>query len=197
MAESSKSFIASNLGFVAWLVYGVLAGYGRDAQAAIAGLIVTLLIVAYEMRAHAVKIVDCTSLAFFVLALAILRIMGTQPYRDARIVMAWGIFALMAWATILIGFPFTVQYAREQTARELWERPEFRSVNMKITLVWALIFTFSTILALLALEGRYVVALSLIIPGAAMVFGFAFSRIYPERLRRHYETASAGAARAD
>ncbi|MGH8014449.1 MAG: hypothetical protein ACREQ4_18320 [Candidatus Binataceae bacterium] len=187
MANAFRASVASNLGFVAWIVYGVLAMRGHNHQAPLAGLALTLIILAAELRLRAVKIVDCTSLAFFILALGTLRVFGPHTYGQARVVMAWGIFAVMAWATLLAGFPFTTQYAREQAPPELWTEPQFHSANVTLTVVWALIFTVSTGLAMIALEGRFVLMLELIIPGAGMVFGYAFSRYYPEHLRRRYQ----------
>ncbi|MGH7986906.1 MAG: hypothetical protein ACREQX_11555 [Candidatus Binataceae bacterium] len=196
MANASRASLVSNLGFVGWIAYGVLAARGHDYLAALAGLALTLLILAFELRMRAVKIIDCTSLAFFVLALGTLRVFGPHIYGQARVVMAWGVFALVAWATLLAGFPFTIQYAREQAPPETWEQPQFHSANVTLTVVWALIFTVSTGLATIALEGRFVLMLELIIPGAGMVFGYAFSRYYPEYLRRRYQTLE-NAARAD
>lgn len=39
-----------------------------------------------------------------------------------------------------IGRPFTLQYAREQVDRELWESTEFKRTNYVITAVWAAAF---------------------------------------------------------
>jgi hypothetical protein len=47
---------------------------------------------------------------------------------------------LIVLASIAIRQPFTLQYAREQVAPELWENPEFIRTNYVITGVWALAF---------------------------------------------------------
>ena len=48
------------------------------------------------------------------------------------------------------------------------------------------IFTLDTTLAIAALGGSYSRMLSVIIPGASMIFGFAFSRIYLARYRSRF-----------
>jgi hypothetical protein len=48
------------------------------------------------------------------------------------------------------------------------------------------IFTLDTTLAVVALGGSYVRMLSVIIPGASMIFGFAFSRIHLARYRSRF-----------
>jgi hypothetical protein len=47
---------------------------------------------------------------------------------------------LIALVTITIRRPFTLQYARESVARELWDNPEFVRVNYVITGAWTLAF---------------------------------------------------------
>jgi uncharacterized membrane protein YedE/YeeE len=87
---------------------------------------------------------------------------------------------------ILVGFPFTLQLARESARREVWREPLFRRVHLRLTTVWGVIFTLDTTLAIVALGGSYVRMLSAIIPGASMIFGFTFSRIYLARYRSRF-----------
>jgi hypothetical protein len=109
-----------------------------------------------EYRHGAVNIVDGTSLSFFVLVLLTIVATGHDLFSNYRIIAAWGIFALVAWATLVAGFPFTLQYSRERAPREMWNATSFLTMNVIMTLVWAVIFTMDTILAALALRGRYV-----------------------------------------
>lgn len=45
-----------------------------------------------------------------------------------------GALAVVAIGSLLVGIPFTVQYAREQTAQEQWNSPIFIRVNQILTL---------------------------------------------------------------
>jgi len=80
-----------------------------------------LALVMHEHRRHAVKIIDCTSLSFFVLALLTIVATGHELFSNYRILAAWGIFAVVTWAALLAGFPFTLQYTNERTPREVWK----------------------------------------------------------------------------
>ena len=177
---------ASNLGLAVWVVYGILYALGHWTAAAVAGLAIMLAIVARENRTANVKIIDLTSLGFFVLALIMLLTVGGQVFNRYHIILVWGVFAVVTWATILVGFPFTLQLARESARREVWREPLFRRVHLRLTTVWGVIFTLDTTLAVVALGGSYVRMLSVIIPGASMIFGFAFSRIYLARYRSRF-----------
>lgn len=186
MAENVKLGTASKVGFLVWLVYGILYALGHWTAAAVAGLVIMLVIVASESRTTNVKIIDLTSLGFFVLALIMLLTVGGQVFDRYHIILVWGVFAVVTWVTILIGFPFTLQLARESAPREVWSEPLFYRVHLRLTTVWGLIFTFDTTLAVVARGGSYVRMLSVIIPGASMIFGLAFSRMYLTRYRSRF-----------
>jgi len=138
---------ASNLGFAVWFLYGILYALGHWTAAAVAGLAIILAIVASENRTANVKIIDLASLGFFVLALIMLSTVGDQVFNRYHIILVWGVFAVVTWATILIGFPFTLQLARESAPREVWREPLFHRVHLRLTAVWGVIFTLDTTLA--------------------------------------------------
>jgi hypothetical protein len=186
MAADIKLGTASKVGFLVWLVYGILYALGHWTAAAMAGLVIMLVIVASERRTGNVKIIDLTSLGFFVLALIMLLTVGGQVFDRYHIILVWGVFAVVTWATILIGFPFTLQLARESAPREVWREPLFHRVHLRLTTVWGLIFAFDTTLAVVARGGSNVRMLSVFIPGASMIFGFAFSRMYLTRYRSRF-----------
>ena len=56
-----------------------------------------------------------------------------------RLVVDAGLLAIVL-VSLAVGVPFTLQYARESTPAEIWSRPEFLTVNRRITLVWAAAF---------------------------------------------------------
>ena len=47
-----------------------------------------------------------------------------------------------------------------------------------------------TMLAALALRGRYVLLLDVVIPTLTLVLGYAFNRFYPEYLRKRFDVIS-------
>jgi hypothetical protein len=98
---------------------------------------------------------------------------------------------VVAWATLIAGFPFTLQYARERAPREIWNAAGFLTMNVIMTLVWAIIFTLDTLLARLALRGRYVLLLEVVIPTLTLMLGYAFNHFYPEYFRKRIDIAFA------
>jgi hypothetical protein len=55
---------------------------------------------------------------------------------SVRLAVDLGLLAIIV-GSLAVGQPFTMQYARERVAEEVWQRPLFASVNRRITLGWA------------------------------------------------------------
>jgi hypothetical protein len=91
---------------------------------------------------------------------------------------------LIVLGSMAVRQPFTLQYAREQVAAELWDSPAFIRTNYIITGVWALAFAVMVIaeLALLYLPAlpRRVGIITIII---ALIGAVKFTGWYPERVR--------------
>jgi len=187
MSENSKPGIALYIGFVAWLAYSALGAWGYWKTAACAGLVIMLEIVAWEVHARRVKIIDCTSLGFFFLAIVALVTLGEGYFIRYQVVFGWGLFAAVAWITMIAGVPFRLQYARERTPRDRWNEPGFRGVHFRVSVAWAIIFTFDTALGAIALDVGHRSLLVVIMPGASMLIGGALTLLYPAYYR--YELA--------
>jgi len=84
--------------------------------------------------------------------------------------------------TMAVGRPFTLQYAREQVAPELWASPEFIRTNYVITAVWALAFAVLVIADLILLyRPDLSPRLGIFLTIAALVGAVKFTSWYPER----------------
>ena len=188
MTGKGERKVFSYLGLGVWLVYGLLGARGYWKTAACAGLAIMLPIVASEVRTRSVKIIDCTSLGFFLLAIVELVTAGEGYFSRYQSIFGWGLFAVVAWITLIIGVPFRLQYARERAPRELWNQPLFRRVHFRVSVAWAIIFTLDTILAAIALSVGHRLLLVVIIPGVSMLLGFALTVLYPAYYRREVGT---------
>jgi len=91
---------------------------------------------------------------------------------------------LIVLASMAVGRPFTLQYARERVAPEFWSSPGFVRANYAITAAWALAFLVMVAaeLALLYAPGlpRRVGVVAIVL---ALVGAVRFTSWYPERVR--------------
>jgi all-trans-retinol 13,14-reductase len=188
MSRKPKSNVASYLGFAAWLVYGLLGKQAYWITAACAGFVIMLAIVGYEIVARRIKIIDCTSLGFFLIAIVELATIGEGYFIRYQTIFGWGLFAVAAWVTMIAGVPFRMQYAREKTPRVMWKKPSFQRMHFRVTVAWAVIFTLDTILTAIALGVGHRSLLVVIVPGASMLLGFALTVFYPTYYQREFST---------
>jgi tryptophan-rich sensory protein len=87
--------------------------------------------------------------------------------------------------SLVVGKPFTLQYAREQVAPELWDQPEFRRINYVISGVWALAFAVMVLAEVTILFAPQVPRrLGIFAIILALVGAVKFTGWYPERAKR-------------
>jgi phytoene dehydrogenase-like protein/uncharacterized membrane protein len=168
------------IGFVPWILYWTLSGYGLWTEAVTAGLAAVLILNAYRFRQRQLKTMELVTLAFFAAHFAVTIILGSPLFKTYSAVLVEATLAVMAWGTLLAGSPFTYQYAREDWPREYWRHPLFYRTNAVITAVWGAIFTINAVLGALALvwpEAR--LWLTVAVPNAAIGAGIAFSIFFP------------------
>jgi F0F1-type ATP synthase assembly protein I len=177
------------LGYMAWIVYGLLAGNDRWQSAGLAGVALMSVVVAAEYRRRAVKLMDCTSWSYFAAEALIVLVTGTAFIRHYHLVLVWGVFAVVAWLTLIVGAPFTLQYTREHMSSAARDDPAFYQMNRRLTVVWSLIFTLGAVLGAIVMKYGHTVPLGLIVPMAAMGCGMVFSRLYSRRYTARFASA--------
>lgn len=186
-----RGSIATNFGAIGWVAYSALSIMGWWIGGALAGLAVFAVILAHEYSRDAVKLMDCVAAAFFAFAAIVTALAGPWLFLRYNIFMIWGIFALVAWITILIGRPFTLQYAHEQAPPEIWDHPLFRRLNVFLTLVWCGILTVNALFGFTAFLTGRIISLGLLLPLAIFLAGLVFSRLYPKRFDAQFAAAAA------
>jgi hypothetical protein len=122
-----------------------------------------------------------TMLLFGALALYALLACPNWSVIEVRLCVDTGLL-LIVLATMALGRPFTLQYAREQIASAFWASPEFVRTNYVITAIWALAFAVMVIaeLALLFVPDlpRRAGTIAIVL---ALVGAVKFTGWYPER----------------
>jgi hypothetical protein len=133
-------------GWLPWVLFFVFSRVGLAKAGVFAGLLAALYpTVTAAVRGLSVKLPDWMTLAFFTVAAASVVAGGSELlfFWKYSLVVMWGLFAVMAWASILLGAPFTLHYARESTPPEFWQHPVFVRTGLILALVWAGVFTLN------------------------------------------------------
>src|ERR1700722_3865835 len=191
----SKGSKATNFGIVAWVTYGTLGGAGHWTWGALGALVIALAIVAHEYSRGAVKLLDCVTAGYFAIVLVTTIAFGPWLFKTCNIFLSWGALALVTWAALYRGFPFTIHCAREKPPPEIWDHPIFLRLNVILTVVFGAMFSINTVLGATALMTGHLLLLGLVLPLSLLIAAIGFSNVYPnkyfERVAPHWVAAQA------
>ncbi len=174
------------LGLAPFIAFFVLArsigaAAGLWAAAAVAG---ALLLRARLRGQTEVKVLEAGATVLFVgLAIVASFVRPGWSVFEVRVFVDLGLVAITL-GSILIGRPFTLQYAREQVPPERWTHPLFLAANRRISAVWTFAFVVETVCsALVAWAPGVPATLPLFANGLALLAAVIFTAEYPRRLR--------------
>jgi len=174
------------LAFAPFIAFAVVDRLAGPTEGLVVGALVSaaLLVRDWVTPGRTPKILEVgTALLFGGLALYTVLARPAWSVVGVRLVVDAGLLAIVL-ASMAVGRPFTLQYAREQVPPEHWGSPGFLRTNYVITAVWALAFAAMVLaeVALLYLPGMPrqagVAAIVLALVGAVKFTGW-----YPERRR--------------
>lgn len=187
MAEQNRLFrVAIGLmSFAPWIFYGIASGFNHWRAASGGGLLLCIVsLAAMRYRSSSIKLMDWTTLVFFVIASVMMLGLRSTAFPVYSAVVVWSCFAVAAWSSIVLGHPFTAAYARETAPREFWEHPVFIRLNLLMTLVWCGLMTVNIGFAVIGVIVGGNLAkplLSFALPMGLLALGFVFNGRFPAR----------------
>mgnify|MGYP000983143090 CR=1 FL=1 len=140
------TFVKLLLSFAPWIAFLIIARdtLHRVEIGLVAALILSVVMAGLKLHRGIIMYVGVT---FFTGAtIAVLGFHNMWTIRHLG-VLANGALAIGSWVTLLIGRPFTLDYARQHTDPAKWHDPVFIRVNELLTSVWAATFTANTVIA--------------------------------------------------
>ena len=144
------SALSSFVGFVPWVAFWILNGFGELRIACALALALVVLLNVPSIVQRRLKTFDLASLAFFAVGFA--AALGNVAVFDAHANLFGNVvLAGVAWATLLARNPFTEQYAREEVPPEVARSAAFRHINVVLTAAWGAAFTLSACLSVMAI----------------------------------------------
>jgi hypothetical protein len=147
--------------------------------------LVTLAVVTVATPPRRLGVLGGAMLVFFLGAGVLALTWPDQAVGNYLHACAAGWLSLVALASIAVGRPFTVDFAKEQVGPEVARSSEFLAVNRRITFVWAAAFAAAAVAGVTAaLLGRPLFG----------VAGTALSLLWA--VKRTTETTSAAVGRA-
>lgn len=129
--------------FLPWILYFLLTGHSQqELDTAIIVAVIAVVIFDYKALADGF-ILSWGTLLFFLFMLTTVCLFKIQWIAQYDWIFSNSALAIIAWGSILLKKPFTIQYAKKQVAEDKWEHPIFLKINYILTIVWGLMFTLS------------------------------------------------------
>ena len=140
------SFLKLVVSFAPWIAFLVIAqgSYFRLELGLVVALVLTVGM--GIARLHRGVILWVGLLFFTYATVAVLAFADMWTVRHMG-VLANGALGAGSWLTIVLGKPFSLDYAREHTDPALWNDPAFIRTNVIVTAAWAVTFTVNATLA--------------------------------------------------
>lgn len=140
------------LAFAPFLAFALIDRLSGPTEGLIAGAVVSAALLLRDLiQGRTAKVLEIgTAILFGGLALYALLGRPSWSVVGVRVVVDAGLL-LIVLASLVMRRPFTLQYARERVAPELWGEPEFVRTNYVITAVWALAFAVMVVAELVLL----------------------------------------------
>jgi hypothetical protein len=183
-----------------WLVYAFASAGNHWSVATAGGTIMCLVYLAVLRQQTTVKLMDLTTLAFFITASILMIGLHSKVLPVYQVMIIWSFYAVAGWASIAAGMPFTAAYAREEQPPEVWDLPIFHRLNRIMTLFWCGLFSVNVGFGAIAVMvggnlGRLVPGF--LIPTGLLIYGFVFSRHFPMRYVARVNAADAAGGSAE
>ncbi len=135
--------------FLPWILYFILLGHSQT-QVDIAVIVAACTSLIFEFRGLKKGfILSWGTLAFFIFMFIAVVLLKSQWVAKQAWVFSNGMLAAIAWFSILVRQPFTIQYAKLQVDKEKWGHPVFIKINYILTSVWGSIFVFNLLIHVL------------------------------------------------
>jgi carotenoid cleavage dioxygenase len=131
------------LGFLPWILYFTLLG---KAPSQLHFAITVAAITAIVLELKSLKkgfILSWGTLIFFVFLYIAVVILKNAWIAQHEWIFSNGMLSLIAFGSLAIQCPFTLQYAREQVPEEKWQHPVFIRINFILTTAWGFAFLLS------------------------------------------------------
>ncbi len=180
------------LGFAPFVVFAVLSRFVAPSISLwAAAAISAVLILREKMRGASIKILEAGTFFLFALLGIYAAVKGGGwDIPMVRTVVDGGLL-LIILLSMLVGRPFTLQYAREQVPVSVQSSPTFVKTNYILTAVWALAMAI-VVVADLAMHflPSLPLRLEILVMLAALGGAFWFTKWYPSQLRKQGKGAS-------
>jgi lysylphosphatidylglycerol synthetase-like protein (DUF2156 family) len=173
--------------FLPWILFFLLTGHTQQ-QLDVAIIVAAVTSIIFEVNAlRKGFILSWGTLIFFIFMVIAVILLRDQWVAKYSWIFSNGALALIAWISIFIRKPFTIQYAKEQVSKDKWQHPLFIKINYLLTAAWGLIFLISIGLHIIRIYyPEFCGSIYEVISYVPSIFGIWFTAWFPNWYKGKY-----------
>ncbi|WP_405441556.1 hypothetical protein OG373_30580 [Streptomyces avidinii] len=201
-ARPAAGFLENPIvGMAPWIIFSLLVGPGRFELAVVLALLAAVALIAVSRlvnRGTSWKLLELADVVFFA-SMAVVGLLASEGTRRWLETYAGEVsniaLAVIAFGSMAVRMPFTLQYAREQVDPSLWHTRGFLRTNYMITGAWGVAFLVAAAAGAygdLVLHNPNNIWTGWIIQVLAIVAALKFTVWYPDVVRARAARAAAG-----
>ena len=185
-----KEIFSILLGFLPWIVFGVISGPSLwRLNAAIIAALILVLVMGYKQLAKGF-ILTWGSLLFFGVILVMVVLFRNLWVINNLDILSHGTLAAIAWVSIFMGKPFVLQYARETVPPERQAAPFFYRTCRTLAVIWGVVFLIATGMSAAETYGLWAGGLGYQAVSLGLIgLGLWLNHWYPQYVRRRAKEA--------
>jgi hypothetical protein len=180
-----KEIFSILLGFLPWIVFGVISGPSLwRLNAAIIVALALVPVMGYKQLAKGF-ILTWGSLLFFGANLVLVVLFRNLWVINHLDILAKGALAAIAWLSIFMGRPFVLQYARETVDPERQASPVFYRTCRDLAVIWGMVFLIATGMSVAKSYGWWAGGMGYQAVSLGLIaLGLGLNHWYPQYVRR-------------
>ncbi|ERI08110.1 phytoene desaturase family protein [Aneurinibacillus aneurinilyticus] len=151
-----------------------------------AALVIAMLLLIMQIRRKRVKTLAVINTLYFLTAAVVILLVPGTPVLEYGQVTIYLILTISTALSLLSSQPFTLQYAKETTPEAVWNHPLFLTINRVLTGVWALLFSLSTLFAVLTALRVLPLEIGMITANIWSIIGVVANMILPRYMQQRY-----------
>ena len=191
-----KEIINFLLGFMPWILFLIFSGqtFVSLERSILIGASASLIFGFKELRRG--FLLQWGTLLFFIACVITVNGLKWVWVAKSMGIISNGFLACLVWGTLLIGKPFTLQYARAELPQERWNDPALVRSCQVIAIVWACLLSFLALMAGFKImnPGLYPDRIYVGMTAAIMVGGIVFTTMYKKYKRSQAHSTEVGAS---
>lgn len=191
MKEGIQEALKFILGFMPWILFLFISGHslGSLERALFICLGVCLVVGFQELRRG--FLLQWGTLFFFLASIVLINGLKVMWIAIHMGILTNSYLALIMWATILAGTPFTLQYARAGLPEEMWEDENLIRGCRFVAIVWGVLMSAATAVSVFKYthRGLFPEWVYFDISVGIIIVGIAFTSTYKQIKKRQREAA--------